>query len=68
MAQENLAEPLKIGTIVKIKRSGFDRVEIVEDRGLLGPKGERIYGVVVTERPSIYFEVREDQIEVLQSA
>jgi hypothetical protein len=66
METQDLAEPLKEGTIVKILNSGFHRAEIVEYRGPLGPKGARIYGVVAVKKPRLYLEVREDQLEVLQ--
>jgi hypothetical protein len=42
MATQNLIEPLKDGTVVKIRNSGYDRAELVEYRGPLGPKGARI--------------------------
>jgi hypothetical protein len=65
MATQDLTEPLKEGTVVKILNSGFDRAEVVEYRGPLGPKGARIYGVVAVKKPRLYMEVREDQLEVL---
>jgi hypothetical protein len=65
MATQDLTEPLKEGTVVKILNSGFDRAEVVEYRGPLGPKGARIYGVVAVKKPRLYLEVREDQLEVL---
>ncbi len=65
MATQELPEPLKEGTVVKILNSGFHRAEIVEYRGPLGPKGARIYGVVAVKKPRLYMEVREDQLEVL---
>lgn len=52
----------KVGTLAKIIDSGYNEVEIVEDRGLLGPKGIRIYGVMADDT---YIEVREDQLEVI---
>jgi hypothetical protein len=43
--------------------------EIAEVRGPLGPKGARIYRVLVQKKPRhVYIEVREDQLEVLQEA
>ncbi len=66
METQNLAEPLKEGTVVKILNSGFHRAEIVEYRGPLGPKGARVYGVVAVKKPRLYLEVLEDQLEVLQ--
>lgn len=66
MAPQNLTEPLQVGTIVKILNSGYGRAEIAEYRGPLGPKGVRIYRVLVQKRPRrVYIEVREDQVEVL---
>ena len=65
MVTENVAEPLKEGTVVKILNSGYHRAEIVEYRGPLGPKGARVYGVVAVKKPRLYLEVREDQLEVL---
>ena len=37
MAAQNQTEPLKIGTIVRIRNSGYGRAKIVEFRGPLGP-------------------------------
>jgi hypothetical protein len=66
MTTQNLIEPLSDGTVVKILNSGYDRAEIAEYRGPLGPKGARIYRVLVQKKPRrIYIEVREDQLEVL---
>jgi hypothetical protein len=64
MAAQNLAEPFKIGTLVKIRNSGYGRAKVVEFRGALGPEGARIYRVRVRNKPSpAYIEVREDQLE-----
>lgn len=69
MAPENLIEPLKVGTLVKILNSGYSRARIAEYRGPLGPKGARIYRVLVQKKPRrVYIEVREDQLEVLAEA
>jgi len=69
MATENLVEPLKVGTVVKILNSGYSRAKIAEYRGPLGPKGARVYRVLVQQKPRrIYIEVREDQLEVLRDA
>ena len=66
MTIQNLIEPLKVGTFVKIRDSGYNRARIVEYRGPLGPKGARVYRVLVQEKPRrVYIEVREDQLEVL---
>jgi hypothetical protein len=69
MATQNLAEPLKVATIVQILNSGYQRAKIAEYRGPLGPKSARIYRVLVQERPRrVYIEIREDQLEVLTEA
>jgi hypothetical protein len=66
MTTPDLIEPLKAGTIVKIVNSGYSRAQIAEYRGPLGPKGARIYRVLVQSKPRrTYIEVREDQLEVL---
>ncbi len=69
MTINNLLEPLKVGTIVRIVNSGYHRAKVAEYRGPLGPKGARIYRVLVQAKPRpVYIEVREDQLEVLQEA
>ena len=68
MAAQNLAEPLKEGTVVRIRDSGFHRAWIVENRGPLGPKGARVYRVLVLKKPRMYVEVLEEQLEVLENA
>jgi hypothetical protein len=69
MATQNLIEPLKDDTAVRIRDSGYDRAEIAEYRGPLGPKGARVYRVLVEKKPwRVYIEVREDQLEVLGEA
>jgi len=69
MPTQNLSEPLKAGTVVKIVKSGYGRVKIAECLGPLGPKGARIYRVLVENKPRrVYIEVREDQLEVLEDA
>ena len=65
MTTPNLSEPLKPGTVVKIRLSGFHRAQIAEYRGPFGPKGARVYRVLVSRKPRMYIEVREDQLEVL---
>jgi hypothetical protein len=63
---QNLTEPLKIGTVVKILNSGYRRARIVEFRGPLGPKGARVYRVRVRKKPRpAYIEVLEDQLETV---
>ena len=69
MTTHNLAEPLKEGTVVKIRNSGYSRAVIAEFRGPLGPKGARVYRVLVERKPRrVYIEVLEDQLEVLDDA
>ena len=66
MTTENLIEPLRVGTVVKILNSGYRRARIAEYRGPLGPKGARVYRVLIQKKPRcVYIEVREDQLEVL---
>jgi hypothetical protein len=66
MATQNLVEPIKDGTVVKILNSGYERAEVAEYRGPLGPKGARVYRVLVEKKPRrVYIEVLEDQLEVL---
>ena len=66
MPSQNLVEPLKVGTLVKILKSGYHRAKIMEFRGNLGPNGARIYRVLVQRKPRpMFIEVREDQLEVL---
>ncbi|HQU41579.1 MAG: hypothetical protein B7Z73_00345 [Planctomycetia bacterium 21-64-5] len=61
--------PLKDGTVVKILNSGYHRAVIAEYRGPLGPKGARVYRVLVQKKPRrTYIEVLEDQLEVLGDA
>ena len=69
MTAQNLIEPLKVGTVVKIRNSGYHRAKIAEFLGPLGPKGARVYRVLVQRKPRrTYIEVLEDQLEVLQDA
>ncbi len=66
MTAPNLIEPIKVGTVVKIRNSGYGRARVAEFRGPLGPKGARVYRVLVQKKPRrVYIEVREDQLEVL---
>jgi hypothetical protein len=69
MTTPNLIEPLKAGTVVKILNSGYSRAQVAEYLGPLGPKGARIYRVLVQNKPRrVYIEVREDQLEILDGA
>jgi len=55
-----------VGTLVKVRNSGYRRGRIVEFRGPLGPGGALIYRVRVRSKPSpAYIEVREDQLELI---
>ena len=65
MTTPNLIEPLKPGTLVKIRLSGFHRAKIAEYLGPFGPKGARVYRVLVQRKPRMYTEVLEEQLEVL---
>ena len=69
MATQNLTEPLKAGTVVRIRDSGYHRAKIAEFLGPLGPKGARVYRILVQRKPRrVYVEVLEDQLEVLDDA
>jgi hypothetical protein len=69
MATQNAAEPLTDGTVVRIRNSGYHRAKIAEFRGPLGPKGARVYSVLVQSKPRrVYIEVLEEQLEVLEDA
>lgn len=65
MVAENRAELIPDGTLVEIINSGFKRAKVAEYRGPFGPKGARIYSVLVRKKPRMYIEVREDQLRVL---
>ncbi len=66
MTTNNSTEPLKEGTFVKIRNSRFGRVQIVEYRGNLGPKGARVYRIRVRKKPKpAFIEVLEEQLEVV---
>ena len=58
-------EPLKCGTRVKIRDSGFGKARIAEFRGPLGPNGARVYRVRVGKKPATYTEVLEEQPELV---
>ena len=57
-------EPLKLGTIVRVRDSRIGRARIVEFRGALGPNGARVYRLQFAKKPPAYIEVLEEQIEV----
>jgi hypothetical protein len=61
-------EPLKIGARVKIPNLGGQIGKIVEFRGELGPKGARIYRVLIRRKPKRdYIELRDDQMELVEA-
>jgi hypothetical protein len=69
MATQNFVEPLKSGTAVKILNSGYSHAWIAEYLGPLGPKGARVYRVLVEKKPRrVHIEVLENQLEVLDEA
>jgi hypothetical protein len=69
MTTNNHQERFQVGDMVRIRNSGYGRGRIVEDRGLLGPKGARVYRVQVRRKPSpAYIEVLEEQLEPAPSA
>jgi hypothetical protein len=69
MTTQNFVEPLKDGTAVRILNSSYSRAWIAEYRGPLGPKGARVYRILVEKKPRrVYIEVLEDQLEVLDDA
>jgi hypothetical protein len=58
----------QIGSRVKIPNLGGQIGKIVEFRGGLGPKGERIYRVLLRRKPRRdYIELRDDQLELLEA-
>ena len=66
MTTENLIDPLEAGTVVKILHSGYHRAWVTEYIGPFGPKGARVYRVLVQRKPRpVYIEVLEAQLEVL---
>jgi hypothetical protein len=64
MALQYQTEPLKIGTMVRIRNSGYGRGQIIEYRGPLGPNGARVYGIQRAKSSRSYIEVLEEQLEV----
>lgn len=59
-------EPLKNGTVVRIRNSGYGQGTIVEYRGPLGPRGTRVYRVRVRKGPKpAFIEVLEGQLETV---
>ena len=68
MATQLEREPYESGTLVKILHSNYHRVRIAEYLGPLGPKGARVYRILVQRKPRAYIEVREDQLELLNGS
>jgi hypothetical protein len=67
-ALPSLGQPLKVGDRVRIRHYGGQHGQIVEDRGLLGPEGARIYRVLLARPPrNESIELREDQLERISS-
>ena len=67
MPTQNSTDPLMPGTVVRIRLSGYHRAKIAEYLGPLGPKGARVYRVLVQRKPRrTYIEVLEEQLEVLK--
>src|SRR5690348_14698906 len=65
MATPNATEPIAIGTLVKIRNSGYGHARVAEYRGPLGPRGARVYRVRYRKRPRpAYIEVCEDQLKI----
>jgi hypothetical protein len=59
---------LQIGARVKIPNLGGQIGKIVEFRGGLGPKGARIYRVLLRRKPRRdYIELRDDQLELVEA-
>lgn len=65
MTIQYLTDPLKIGTIVKVRNSRMGPAMIVEYRGRLGPNGARVYGLQLTN--DAYNEVLEEQLEIVSA-
>ena len=66
MAVRKVAEPLKLGDLVKIRNYAGKRGQIVELWGPLGPGGMRIYRVRVRRKPRpVYIDLREDQLVLI---
>jgi hypothetical protein len=64
MIPNDLAQ-FKLGDVVKIRNSDFDRAKIVELRGALGPKGANVYRLRIRKKPPAYIEVLEEQLEAI---
>lgn len=59
----------KVGDRVKLKTQAGRIGRIAEDRGLLGPKGMKVYRVLVRRKPRPgYIEVVESHLELADSS
>lgn len=68
MAANEIPGNLTVGSLVKIRASGYRPGRIVEFRGPLGPGGALIYRVRVRGKPKpAYIELREDQLELISA-
>ncbi len=69
MTTNNVTPSLKVGDLVRVLNSGIDRAKIVELRGPLAPGGKMVYRLRVRGKPiPSYTEVREDQLELIQTS
>ena len=55
--------PFREGDWVRIKDSTYERVQIAEELGAIGPKGVRVYRILLRKKPRDYVAVMEDQLE-----
>ena len=63
-----VGQMLQMGARVKIPNLGGQIGKIVEFRGRLGPKGARIYRVLLRRKPRRdYIELRDDQMELVEA-
>ncbi len=66
MAKKKIAQEFKLGDMVKIRHSNYNRAKIVELRGPLGPGGVEVYSVVVHRNSKpVYIELLGDQLVLL---
>jgi hypothetical protein len=66
MAGKKVAEPFKVGDLVKIRHYGGQTARVVELRGPLGPGGVQVYRVRVRGKlEPVYIELCEDQIVLI---
>ena len=55
--------PFQVGDWVRIKNSAYDKVRVAESLGAIGPKGVRVYRILLRRKPRDYVAVMEDQLE-----